>query len=68
MNQKKCFWPQMSYHRNNMMKKKTVAKKLHCQFGHSSAEKNKTIVKIRLHIGSGIKQNKWYNRKGLCHA
>ena len=42
--------------------KKRVAKKLHCQFGHSSAEKNKTIVKISLHIESGIKQDKSIER------
>ena len=34
----------MSYHRNNMIKKR-VAKKFHCQFGHSSAEKTNKLLK-----------------------
>ena len=35
----------MSYHRNHMMKKKRIAKKLHCQFDHSSGEKLKKLLK-----------------------
>ena len=35
----------MNYLRNHLKKKKKIAKKLHCQFGRSSAEKLKKLLK-----------------------